>query len=768
MTKLRLVSTIIAVGLIAVAAGAQTPPGVCALDSLWLVSPESIDVTLSQTGRFGATITWPDPDDATTTCSVPRDTAGLGFDVFLDGDYKDVFDREIELFCRDGGEVGSRVKNSVVFAWTNRNEGVTGRILGEINLSNNGGAFGYDTAAGEWRQINAGLPVYVSKADFVSLAESPAAPGMLLAHLSGRVARGLWLRPDTVSDWRRIAPEIFPDGAPEDIALTALAFSPDDADTYVVGTVKSGLYLTNDGGSTFTQIQSAFVGPNNTGSWNQRRITAITWKNPNRLLVAINGLGLFSSADGGQTFRSLETLQVPVIFPVGGGTTFPVVRQIIDDGSRLLVGVQSYGIYISTNGGDSWSWAWDDLLGADAAPITVTALATDPDNPAVLMAGTSSSGLWWSNNTGRDWIRLESALNWPNPLVRSPINALVLDVANNRYVAAADGYALLSCPRGDTLWVDNGIAQPTIKTVRHLRLAAAPGVDYWLGSQSGGIYTPGTAVRLTDTIKRNLTADPYKDLDFGLSISFGEGTVAPAALFYLLMQDYQGFAVWRTEVEGDQNMELIGLYDKNNPESCIEGYCGDASYNITPSCYVDKRAACFDFRTSGQVSFFDDSIFEGFTYYYSVTTFDYGSSALVSPQSLTSDQLFSPRFDGDPLSLFGGETNLTRFYVTRNPVSATDGPDIYAYPNPLRQGTGFTGAEGEDVRFKNLPAGSAIQVFTLDGDLVADLGTELQVGDIIPWTTRNTSGELLSSGVYIYKVTMLEREAFFGKVVLIR
>jgi hypothetical protein len=749
MTKQCLVSTIIAVGLLgAAAAGAQTPPEACVRDSLRLVSPEAIGITLAQTGRFGATITWPDPDDAVTTCAVPRDTAGLGFEFFLDGEYKDKFDREIELICLVGGEVGSRTRNSVLFAWSNRKEAVTGRILGEINLSNNGGAFGYGEAAGTWTQINSGLPAYMSRTDFLALAEAPSSPGKLIAHLSGRVARGLWLRPDPSSDWRRLAPEVFPDGQIEDIALTALAFHPEDAQTFVVGTVKSGVYITRDGGATFTQLQSQFaVG----GTWNQRRVTALNWAQAGRLLVAINGLGLFASTDSGSTFTPYTSLRVPVIFPVGGGTTTPSVRSIVNEGSRLLVGVQNYGVYVSADNGLTWSWAWDDLLTSGATPITVTALATDPAAPNVFMAGTASSGIWWSGNAGRDWSRLESALSWPNPLARSPINSLLLDTANGRYVAAASGYGLLTCDRGDTLWTDDGIAQPSINTLQKLILSGLADVDYWLGSINGGIYEPGTAIRLTDTIKRNLTADPYKDLDFGLTIAFGPGTVADNTRFYLVMQDYQGFAVWRTEVAGDQDMELIGLYDKNNPESCIEGYCGDSSYNLTPNCYVDKRSACFDFRTPGQISFFDDS-----------------STAMASPGSLTAEQLFSARFENDPLTVFPGDGNLKRFYVTRDAADPSGDAEIYAYPNPLRQGTGFTGSEGEDVRFKNLPTGSAIQVFTLDGDIVAELGSELQVGDIIAWKTRNTSGELLSSGVYIYKVTIPERDAFFGKVVLIR
>jgi hypothetical protein len=134
---------------------------------------------------------------------------------------------------------------------------------------------------------------------------------------------------------------------------------------------------------------------------------------------------------------------------------------------------------------------------------------------------------------------------------------------------------------------------------------------------------------------------------------------------------------------------------------------------------------------------------------------------------MSNDQLFSARYPGDDLSVFSGDGNRVQLYVHTDAAVDVGGPEIFAYPNPLRLDSGFTGAEGDDVRFKNLPADSRILVFTLDGDLVADLGADDQVGDIITWTTRN-AGERLASGVYIYKVEMSQREDFYGKVVVIR
>ena len=51
---------------------------------------------------------------------------------------------------------------------------------------------------------------------------------------------------------------------------------------------------------------------------------------------------------------------------------------------------------------------------------------------------------------------------------------------------------------------------------------------------------------------------------------------------------------------------------------------------------------------------------------------------------------------------------------------------------------------------------------------MADLGHDEQEGHNRSWITRNSEGELLGSGVYIYKVEMADFDDYFGKLVIIR
>ena len=82
---------------------------------------------------------------------------------------------------------------------------------------------------------------------------------------------------------------------------------------------------------------------------------------------------------------------------------------------------------------------------------------------------------------------------------------------------------------------------------------------------------------------------------FALSIplSFALTQRVPFDAFQLVCQTFQGWAVWRAPGYDPENMEMLGLFDRVNPETCIEGYCGNVSYDPIPQCFRAKRAACF-------------------------------------------------------------------------------------------------------------------------------------------------------------------------------
>ncbi len=750
-------------GLILAAASApgraQTTPAQCAADSLVLLSPapESVQVRLSRPDqRFGTLLQWAPLDPGAATCAVPVGVSALPFSVSLTGVYRDRVDRLFNFAVLAGGEVGSQTQNRVVLSWANAFLQQSGAVLGEINLSNTGGLWRFDTGTGAWSQSNLGLPMTLPYTRIQAFAQSPAAPEQRLLFLAGR---GLW-RQSGALPWQRIAADVFTNSS----TITTLSYAPGNPDWFAVGTTTRGLLITRDGGQTFTQF-GANLDPAPPPAIN---VTAATWLPDGRLLMAVRGLGVFRSTDNGLSWVKLANLLVPIEFTNPGSTLIPPqVNGIVADPqmpARIYFTLVDYAVYRSDDGGGSWAAATGAWVNPATAPATGTHLLRDPADAQTLLVGTEGRGIWRTTDGGATWNEVGGAA-LPEGTVKPAIRGLAAVPGGATLYAAADNHRILVSNDRGASW-EHLAAQPSNRLVAALALDQAGGGVY-AATYDGGIYIPGTPIALSETTLP-VTEPRYRDFDFGLYLAFGAGMAPLNATFQVKCQDFQGYAVWRSELGDPFNMQLIGMYDKTNPATCIQGFCGDRNFTIIPGCFFERRAACFDISRQDTIFFFDDNVFNGFTYNYAVTAFDYGSTAGVEPASLTRDLLFSPRFDDDPYSPFTTPGNVVQFQVNVVAPPAPDGPEIYCYPNPLRRGAGFSGGEGEQVVFTNLPQNSRVRVYTEDGDLVGDLGREQQIGANIYWDTRNPHGALLASGIYFWKVEMPERGDYFGKLVIIR
>ncbi len=775
----------------ATAALAQTPPETCARDTLRLVSPDvgGLEVTLSEEGRFGAILSWQQPDDAVATCAVVTNADSLDYDILIDGAYADDRDRELTFVTDDAGQVGSQVTGRLLFTWSNRYVSRSGRVSGSFNLSNSGGLLQFDAAARTWNRINLGLPNYLAFTNVVALSQSAQDPERFLAGLDasppgatlGLRPRGLWEKAGEGSPWRRILPDIFSNDRVGEVR--AVAYAPDDVGVFAVGSAVNGLYVFRSGGETW-QVFARSLDPTYPAPPSSYQVDALRWQDDGRLFVGIRAFGLFVSTDGGNSFQRLP-IQVPLDpLDPSSALTYPRLNAIVVDpsvssGDHLLAALRDFGLYHSTDRGATWQPLYGDLpqnsVGRRPSALRVAVLDAAGQ---ILVLGTEQRGLWRSGDGGQHWQQVSAGLvpdeNWSS----YPITGLQATAGGPAY-AVVNGVGLVVSEDLGLTWqfLD---PQPTILTSTAVLADRRRAGDLLLPTAGGGVYTPGQPLPLTRTIEPGNTDEEYRNIDLGISLVFGEGLIDSSDIFTIKAQDFQGYAVWRSTRDDPFDMEMIGLYDKTNPETCIEGYCGDENYNREPICYAEKRAACFDFSGGNRVVFFDDSIFNGFTYFYAVTTFDYGNLAGTAPPAISRDLLFSPRFpspeslrldpniEGDPDTPFTGPGNLIRFRVDLTSENPEDGDEIYVFPNPLRRGAGLPSGEGELVVWTNLPPESKIQVFTVDGDVVADLDPTNQSGANMFWVTRNEDGKLLASGIYIWRVIMPERGDFWGKLVIIR
>jgi len=98
---------------------------------------------------------------------------------------------------------------------------------------------------------------------------------------------------------------------------------------------------------------------------------------------------------------------------------------------------------------------------------------------------------------------------------------------------------------------------------------------------------------------------------------------------------------------------------------------------------------------------------------------------------------------------------------------AKDLSDVYTYPNPAEIGTGIT-----KITFANLPQYAKITIWTLDGIKVGEVEEQDGNGGA-DFTLKDFSGSFLASGVYIYRIVMLdefdnESDEKIGKFAIVR
>ena len=83
--------------------------------------------------------------------------------------------------------------------------------------------------------------------------------------------------------------------------------------------------------------------------------------------------------------------------------------------------------------------------------------------------------------------------------------------------------------------------------------------------------------------------------------------------------------------------------------------------------------------------------------------------------------------------------------------------DVYVYPNPVKIGNGES-----KLTFANLPQYAKITIWNLDGIKVGEIDESDGNGGA-DYNLKNLSGEFLGSGIYIYRVVMLDESKNEGK-----
>jgi photosystem II stability/assembly factor-like uncharacterized protein len=189
------------------------------------------------------------------------------------------------------------------------------------------------------------------------------------------------------------------------LAVGALAMHPSDHLTLIAGTGKSpafaddpnevygGVFMTHDGGQTWTQVDPVKAGGDRKFTFSA---VAFAPSDPN-IIFADSGANFFKSADGGATWE-----QYYVGPSLGGGMLEsrgqPIALAVLPTNpNKLYMNAYDGGVFISDDGGKTWNDSSKGYAGSQ-----VWGIAIDPHNPGFVVSA-SKNGIHVSYDGGGKW-----------------------------------------------------------------------------------------------------------------------------------------------------------------------------------------------------------------------------------------------------------------------------------------------------------------------------------------------------------------------------
>ena len=145
-----------------------------------------------------------------------------------------------------------------------------------------------------------------------------------------------------------------------------------------------------------------------------------------------------------------------------------------------------------------------------------------------------------------------------------------------------------------------------------------------------------------------------------------------------------------------------------------------------------------------------------------LATFSGGGTAASGTLLLSSVNLGGPVYSAAALT--GGNFSLQAGGAPAVTVYAPARPDLataHCYPVPFRPSAGHT-----RITFTGLTDSARVLVYTLSGQLVRTLDKS-GFGETLDWDVKNSRGQDLSSGVYLF-VVKSARQTATGKLMVLR
>jgi hypothetical protein len=265
----------------------------------------------------------------------------------------------------------------------------------------------------------------------------------LSAHgvVAGTDAAGVFLSSDGGSSWTEINSGL--------ANLHIRSLSVDSSGMFFCGTQGSGIFLSTNGGTGWTQTNMPTL-------WT---IRALASKSHALVFAGTSGGGMFRSTNAGVSWDHADS-----------GLTDPFVRVVaVSPSGTLFAGTASAGVFRSTDDGDSW-----ELTGIQP-DWEYRALAITDDG--TVFAGSLGNGVFRSTNSGADWIQVNQGLS------NLTVEYLGVNRVGHVFAATRFGGIFRSADNGDTwLEVNSGL------TNLDVRCLAADGADMMYAGTAMGVF----------------------------------------------------------------------------------------------------------------------------------------------------------------------------------------------------------------------------------------------------------------------------------------
>lgn len=456
--------------------------------------------------------------------------------------------------------------------------------------------------------------VYPADAPWVELGPKPLQTNSLVGDVSGRVA--------------------------------AIAVDPRDNNVVYIGSAGGGMWLTTNGGTTWTPLTDAQVSPaigavavvpSSADPSAPATIYAGTGEG-NFSLDSYYGVGILKSVDSGATwtnypgpFANLTGFNTPAQNSYAATAHISAIGVKTNDVNTVLVGAQFAtpslsGIYRSIDGGVTWVQTLAGDAGAD-----IVFSSYDPNLVFVSLGhfGSMAAGVYRSGDAGLTWTRLNGG--GANLLPRTAsVGRIALAATTNTAMAQTIMWAgvedtntgnlmgLYKTTDGGTNWVKQVIAPnycgPQCWYDNEIAMSPTnPSVVYLGGAASAGLYrttdagatwvavnASSTGTVHVDHHALTFTADGsklYDGNDGGMwSTTNPAGTLAWTNLNHTLntIQFYSGLSVSPADV----NLQFAGAQDNGTERFTGNGAwatvtCGDGGFTaIDPTNAMNVYAAC--------------------------------------------------------------------------------------------------------------------------------------------------------------------------------